>query len=78
MTAESLYEAVAQGLLLLRDDHWNQDGGHAFSTVVVRVKQPEVEHTVHVREFVSWLNSAGKSPAEMALKARLRNMLGGT
>ena len=39
-------------------------------TVTVRVQQPAVEHRVRVAEFERWLARNGKSPAEMALKAR--------
>jgi hypothetical protein len=76
VTAESLYEAVAQALRVFREDDWNQGAGHAPAAIIVKIKQPELEHTVQVREFVNWLDSAGRTPAEMALKSRLRNMLG--
>jgi hypothetical protein len=33
-------------------------------------RQPEVEHRVQIRDFYNWLEAAGKSPAEMALKGR--------
>jgi hypothetical protein len=78
VTAESLYEAVAQALRVFRDDDWNQGPGHVPAAIVVRIKQPELEHIVQVRDFVNWLDSAGRTPAEMALKTRLRNMLGRT
>jgi hypothetical protein len=78
VTAESLYEAVAQALLLFRDDDWHQDPNRSPSSMVVRVRQPEIEHTVRVRDFLSWLDSDGKSPAEMALKTRLRKLLNRT
>jgi len=39
------------------------------------VKQPEVEHKVRMRDFEAWLESNGRSPAEMALKSRLRELL---
>ena len=78
VTAETLYEAVGQALRLFRDDDWNQDPSRSPAALVVRIKQPEIEHTVRVRDFVNWLDSAGRSPAEMALKSRLRNMLGRT
>jgi hypothetical protein len=42
------------------------------TTITVVVKQPEVEHTVRLRDFEAWLESNGRSPAEMALKSRLR------
>jgi hypothetical protein len=34
-----------------------------------------VEHMVRVRDFKSWLESNGRSPAEMVLKSRLRELL---
>ena len=50
--------------------------GHGQTTITVVVKQPEVEHTVRVRDFENWLESTGRSPAEMSLKTRLRQFLG--
>jgi hypothetical protein len=76
VTAESLYEAVARGLAALRDADWAGDIGHGQTIVTVVVKQPEVEHSVRMRAFEAWLESNGRSPAEMALKSRLRELLG--
>lgn len=75
VTAESLYEAVAQALRAFRENEWNKDPDYGPSAVVVRIKQPEIKHRVLIRDFENWLDSAGKSPAEMALKTRLRNVL---
>jgi hypothetical protein len=44
-------------------------------TITIVVKQPEVEHTVRMRDFEGWLESNGRSPAEMALKTRMRELL---
>jgi hypothetical protein len=46
------------------------------ASVVVTINQPEVEHRVRIKDFENWLDSAGKSPAEMALKSRLRDIIG--
>ena len=75
VTADSLYEAVARGLAALRDADWAVDMGHGQTTITVVVKQPEVEHKVRMRYFDAWLESNGRSPAEMALKSRLRELL---
>jgi hypothetical protein len=75
VSAQSLYEAVAQALRLFREDDWIEDSGRDPVTIVVNVKQPEIEHKVRIRDFENWLESAGKSPAEMALKTRLRTIL---
>jgi hypothetical protein len=47
----------------------------APATLTVAVKEPEVEHTVLIRDFANWLASNGKSPAEQALKTDLRVLL---
>ena len=77
VTADSLYEAVAHGLRAFREADWAGDIGHGQTTVTVAVKQPEVEHKVRIRDFEAWLESTGRNPAEMSLKTRLRELLGG-
>jgi hypothetical protein len=42
--------------------------------VIVRLKQPVMEHSVRTRDFETWLNAAPKSPAKMVLKNRLREL----
>jgi hypothetical protein len=49
---------------------------HGQATITVVVKQPEVEHKIRVTDFENWLESAGRNPAEMSLKYRLRQLLG--
>ena len=41
----------------------------------IRVKQPETEHTVSVGKLQSRFNGGGKSPNEHVLKSRLRDLL---
>lgn len=74
--AQSLYEAVAHALRAFRENGWNDDSDRTPTALVVKIKQPEIEHKVQIRRFEDWLESAPKSPAEMALKNRLRNVLG--
>jgi hypothetical protein len=76
VTAENLFEAVAQAWRIFGENEWNEDGGRPPSVFVVRAKQPEIEHKVRTQDFENWLASAPKSPAEMALKNRLRKVLG--
>jgi hypothetical protein len=38
-------------------------------------KHPEIEHTVRVQDFEHWLEANPRSPAEMILKNRLRELL---
>jgi hypothetical protein len=77
VTAQTLYEAVAQALRVFREDEWNEDPARRGpASVVVTINQPQVEHRVRIKDFENWLDSAGKSPAEMALKGRLRDIIG--
>jgi len=48
---------------------------HGRATITVVVKQPQMEHKVRTRNFEAWLESNGRSPAEMALKYRLSELL---
>lgn len=75
VAAETLYEAIAQALAALRPNDWVGDIGKGLTTVTVRVRQPEVTHVVKIQDFENWLNRGCKSPAETALKMRLRKML---
>jgi hypothetical protein len=59
----------------LRDADWAGDIGDGQTALTVVVKQPEVQHTVRMRDFDARLESNGRSPAEMALKSRLREVL---
>jgi hypothetical protein len=78
VTAQTLYEAVAQALRVFREHDWcDQDLRGSAASVVVKIAQPEIEHRVRIRDFASWLESAAKSPAEMALKNRLRQIVSG-
>jgi hypothetical protein len=71
----TLHEAVAQRLMVFRDADWVSDPAHGQATITVVVKQPEVQHKMRVKDFENWLESAGRNPAEMSLKSRLRQLL---
>jgi len=76
VTAETLYEAVAQALATVHGHEWVGDIGKGLTTVTVKVRNPEVTHVVKIQDFENWLNRGSKSPADTALKARLRVMVG--
>jgi len=75
VTAQSLFEAVAQALRVFREHDWSGEPDGSAS-IVVTIKPAEVQHRVRIRDFQSWLESAPRSPAEMALKRRSREILG--
>src|ERR1700720_2105230 len=76
VTAETLYEAIATALAALQQDNWVGEVGEGFTTVTVVVQQPPVKHEVKMKDFVSWLNRQGRSPAEVILKQKLERILG--
>jgi hypothetical protein len=76
VTAESLYEAIAHALATLRGHEWVGEIGKGLTTVTVKVRHPDVTHVVKIQDFENWLNRGSRSPAEIVLKTRLRQMLG--
>jgi hypothetical protein len=78
VTAGSLYEAVAQALRIFRDNDWIESIGRGQTAISVKVKHPETEHMVRVQDFEHWLEATPRSPAEMVLKNRLRELLAGS
>jgi hypothetical protein len=75
VTADSLYEAVAQGLRVFRENDWIDEMGRGQTTISIAVSHPEVQHRVRIQDFERWLESQGRTPAEMSLKACLRELL---
>jgi hypothetical protein len=78
VTAASLYEAVAQALRIFSDNEWIEGIGRGQTPILVKVKHPETEDTVRVQDFERWLEASPRSPAALALKNRLRELLAGT
>lgn len=54
VTADSLYEAVAQGLRVFSRKRLDRRGGPRPASISVVVTQPEVQHKVRVQEFERW------------------------
>jgi hypothetical protein len=75
ISAESHYEAVGHSLRVFHENDWIDDVGRGQTTISVVVSYPEVEHQVRIPDFERWLESQGRTPAEMSLKARLRELL---
>jgi hypothetical protein len=75
VSAESLFEAVAQGLAALRRSDWV--AGFQQGMVKVSVADVHVEHLVKLSDFTQWLERPGaKSPREMIQRQRARSILG--
>jgi hypothetical protein len=74
VSAQTLYEAVAQALRIFREDTWCQDLSLAERSQP-RGQEPAVERRVRIKDSTNWLDSAGKTPAGMTIKSRLREVL---
>ncbi len=76
VTAESLYEAVAEGLAALRGHEWIA-GLQQQGIVKVSVADVRVEHQVKLSDFTQWLDKPGaKSPRELIQRKKARDILG--
>jgi hypothetical protein len=76
VTANSLFEAVAQGLAALRTSEWMEGIDDRFGVVKVSVADVRVEHEVKVADFTRWLERPGRSPREVIERQRIRSILG--
>lgn len=75
VTAETLYEAVAQGLAALRGHDWV--AGLQQGIIKVSVANVRVEHHVKLVDFTKWLERThAASPREVVHRQRLRAILG--
>ena len=72
--AESLYEAVAKGLVAMREDRWVSEIPEGLNEV--KVSSSPIEHCVQIRKFQAWLKQPGRSPADIIARKRVRNILG--
>jgi hypothetical protein len=57
---------------VFRENDWIDEVGRGQTTILVVVRQPEVQHKVRVQDFEMWLESQGRTPAEVSLKGRQR------
>jgi hypothetical protein len=70
VTAESLYEAAALGLSLLRKAEWTEPIASGAQLEVV-VREPATIHAVPIRHLFAWLEQV-ETPAEMSRKGNLK------
>ena len=72
ITAGSLFEAAVVGMNAMKvPNSFNR----STLTIEIRVKQPETIHMVSNAFLTAWLARKGRTPREVALKARLSEMV---
>jgi hypothetical protein len=76
VSASSLYEAAALALVQFRRCGFTDANPGLATRLTVAVKMPATTHEVTVRKLQDWLNGGAKSPRELVLKNRLKELVG--
>jgi hypothetical protein len=75
VTAESLYEAAALGLSLLRRDGW-VDQIALGTELEVKVTEPVITHRETLLQIRRWCDGIAVSPDETLKKNKLKALIG--
>ena len=75
VTAESLYEAAALGLLWLRRDEW-ADQIAPGTPIEITVRDPATTHTVTLSQIRRWCDGVAVSPDEVLKRKRVKELIG--
>jgi hypothetical protein len=75
-SAETLYEAVALGLVALRGNDWVMGIAQGMNTVQVSVVDIPIEHSVKIQDFHEWLERSTGAPREISKRSRIKTILG--
>jgi hypothetical protein len=76
VTATTLYEAIALGLVALRESDWVAGIPEGLAAVRVSVTSIRIEHAVRMQDFKNWVEREGGSPKEVSNRDRIRGILG--
>jgi hypothetical protein len=74
VTAESLYEAAALGLSMLRKEDWSEPIAPG-TQLEVKVCEPATTHTVSVQQIQRWCDGVAVSPDEILKRERVKQLL---
>jgi hypothetical protein len=76
VTAETLYEAVGQGLAAIRGQEWVAGLAQGMNVIRLTVANIPVQHEVRLQDFTKWLEKSGGSPREVSQRWEIRKILG--
>jgi hypothetical protein len=71
--AASLYEAAFAGLRQFGRNEWSREASFDAAILRVEVWEPPTVHKIRVDALKRWLERAGGSPREVALRHKIRN-----
>jgi hypothetical protein len=74
VAADTLYEAVARGIVALKESAWTGDLVEGSAQVIVN--DTPVEHTIRLREFRNWLAKTAGAPRDISHRQKIREILG--
>ena len=75
VTTESLYEAAALALSILRASEWADQIGPR-TELEVAVKNPETTHRVTLEQIRRWCDGVEVSPSEVLKRRRVKTVIG--
>jgi hypothetical protein len=73
VSAETLFEAVARGLVAISQHAWAEE--LVQGSVRVSVQDTPVEHSVKLRQFRDWLARTGGAPRDITARQRIQAIL---
>jgi hypothetical protein len=76
VTAETLYEAVALGLVAVRGNDWVMGIAQGLNIVEVSVVDVPIKHSVKLQDFNAWLERTAGAPREISKRQRIKSILG--
>ncbi len=76
VTAETLYEAVALGLVAVRGNDWVMGIAQGMNIVEVSVVDVPIKHSVKLQDFNAWLERTAGAPREISKRQRIKSILG--
>ena len=74
VTAESVYEAAALGVSVLKKDGW-VDVVAPGSMIEIRSREPAICHRITMQQILRWCDGIAVSPDETIRKRRLKKLL---
>ena len=77
VTGETLFEAAAAGLTLLRRDEWSEPIGPG-TPLEIQVREPVTTHLLTVSQIRRWCDGVAVSPDEVLRRRRVKTLIEGT
>jgi hypothetical protein len=74
VTGETLYEAAATPLSLLRRDQWAEPISPG-TRLEIQVREPATTHTLTIAQIIRWCDGVAVSPDEVLKRKRVKALM---